>query len=162
MSSIIAANPSVDTTSGWFTFQNSAQETGYLLLGFSYKYQLYANVVSNLTVNGPPDSGQGTYAFSATLNLSGAVPDDVELLLGGLHFARYKVNGSLSGTFSDKGGYVFSYGKVLKSPVVIPAGVDMKLVSKLNSFWTNFNLATSSPVQAVVALQPGTAMLMVS
>jgi hypothetical protein len=163
MSQIIAPNVSVDTTNGHWKYSNNAQMSGYLLLGFSYQYILAISELSLLSPSGnAPTNASGSSGFS--LKVNACIPDDVELLIGGSHFARYRVSGSISGSWTTTIGdnsYTFSYGKLLKTPVLVPANNNIELDSKINDFWTNLYANTLGYVP-LCALVPNTARLVIA
>lgn len=165
MSQIVPATVSVANISGnntgYWTFSYSAQPSGFILLGFSYEYDLYATTIGNLPAAGGIPATQ-TASLRASLNLSDCIPDDVECLVGGYHVARYRVNGSLSGSYSPPyfSGLSFSYGKILKAPVIVPANSDLQLVSKINAFWSSLDLIGGGYV-GLCSLSPGTAKLVI-
>ncbi len=160
MSQIVPPTVSVSSSNGYWTYSYGAQPTGYLLLGFSYKYELFNTILSDLSPDGIPTS---TGTLLATMNLSDCIPDDVECLVGGYHIARFRVNGSLSGSYSApySSGLNFSYGKTLKTPILVPANVDLQLVSKINDFWGSLDLLHDGGGNGYVSLLPGTAKLVI-
>lgn len=162
MSQIVSAGVSVSSSNGYWTYSYSAQSTGYLLLGFSYKYGLYDTLLADLTPDGTP-TGVGN--LLASMKLSDCIPDDVECLVGGYHIARFRVNGSLSGSYSApySSGLNFSYGKTLKTPILVPSNVDLQLVSKINDFWGSLDLNSEvGGAKGYCSLMPGTAKLVIA
>jgi hypothetical protein len=163
MSQIVAPTVSVNNTTGYWTYAYSSQPNGYLLLGFSYQYRLVLSELAYLSADGAPLENQ-TANINATVNLNAVIPDDVELLIGGTHFARYRVSGSISGSWdlsANKYAYIFSYGKLLKTPVLVPANNNIQLVSKINAFWSNLYASISTYV-LVCSLMPNTARLVIA
>lgn len=153
----------MDNTSGFWTYALTARDTTHILYGFSYQYYLVRADLGTLTPDGGIPDSLG--AVIATINLNTCVPDDVECLLGGNHIARFRVAGSESGLFDSTTGkgYIFSYGKYLKAPIVIPYGDELSLVSKINQFFSNFYLGSTSGTNnyALCVLNPGTARLLI-
>lgn len=157
----------VDNTTGYWTYALTAREKPHILYGFSYQYFLESIFVSDLSPNGA-GKGSGTDVIAA-INLNTAISDDVECLLMGIHVARFRVAGSISGSFSagsNQPSYTFSYGKYLKTPIQIPVGNELSLVSKINDFWINFYLGAYEPVvkdlnYMVCQLNPGTGRMLI-
>lgn len=158
---------SVNTTNGHWTYTYPAQGEDYYLLGFSYTYYYVGITLADLSPNGgKPAALKPVYA---TIKLNTCVPDDVECKVGNLHFARFRVGGSLSGSFSaSTGGYIFNYGKTLKTPVFVPKGNECSLDSKINDFFSSLTLvaddssgANSNVNSYLCQLDPGTARMMI-
>jgi len=154
---------SVDNTNGHWTYTYPSQKEDYFLLGFSYVYYYIPISLSDLSANGTtPGAVGGVYA---SIKLNACIPDDVECKIGNLHFARYRVSGSLSGSFSSTtGGYIFSYGKYLKTPVLVPNGNDVSLESKINDFFNSFWLGATGGVEInyyLCQINPGSARMLI-
>lgn len=155
----------VDNTTGYWTYALTAREKPHVLYGFSYQYYLQNIFLSDLTPNGTTPSANG--GVVANINLNTCLPDDVECLVGGNHLARFRVAGSISGSFvsSNGSGYVFSYGKSLRTPIPVPLGNELTLVSKINDFWSNLFVDAVNqnlhPNYLVCQLNPGTGRLLI-
>ena len=153
---------SVNTTNGHWTYTYAAQNEDYYLLGFSYVYYLVTLLPSKLSPNGGIPST--TSDVTAVIKINTCIPDDVECSVGNLHFARFRVGGSLSGSFSTStGGYIFNYGKTLKTPVFVPKGNECSLESKINDFWQALQLINTGggPNYDICQIKPGSARMLI-